>query len=1010
MKESNRRVGMLGMPSRGWEIGLWLVTAVGFLWLMGYALPRQPAFAVFMSILGVGIFTLGLLRPAWALVVLLVTIPGITTSTVTVFNRLQPELATGVFGPAAYVPMMAFALGVWARAWLRREPVVALRMRWWLLAFLALSVVSALITCWRYADFWPLRHQPYLEQAVNIDGLRAFEAHIRVVWTLANYVSGPLTFLAVCHAAGMARARAGAGWSWRRWLLRTVLVPLWMGSAAPFLVGRYQTTDVWFGANRVYVWPWMGRINATMFDPNALGAYVILMVPWTFALGLALCAHRRGCTLLMLGSMIAGVVATPWLNRLTGLIGGEHSVGAYLLLGVGWVLVGLAMLVAERWWALLVPCGMACGMVMRMSVVLAGHAGSRTALLGILVSGVAMVVFLSMQVVLQLRRIVPGRVMRLIAAAVAIAYISGGTWLFYEGAPRMRAWVQRQPRVSTLPLVKRLNQLPLGSLRQLYHRVMADRGPYAIIALKMMADAPLTGVGLGAFLTELPNWKQRERQVIYVPDTACNYYLQIGAEQGVIALAVMLLCFGLWWRAWWRVWLAGEARGVVVALGAGMLSMLAMFVFGMHTLAAEIQALFWVYMAQICAADQEEAVPWTSRYRWLLCSLIGVIIVVQSAAQFSLAEQRQRFGWQLRVGFYPTENYGADGVPIRYTQQQAREVIRCEGITFRQPWACFHPGISSTPVQVSFSVGDVHTNVIASDNLWHTLTLSLPCAMMGQEVEYAIRVSRTWTGKEAGLNYDTRPLGVALQNYRWDTASGLYAPEIWMHDGSSMAGQPFRWSSGNARLGMNSIGAFVDLPVLVAHPDVGERPVTVTFGANGIVITTGTYAAQGWHHVRLFVRDIVLASGPWCLEIGVDRTWRPEQFGMNDARVLGIGVGTPSISEQGGFYPVEVWPSGFRYRWAAGTAWWAQQADTNGTVTISYLIDHPDAAGRPVTFVLSGSLATVSNRITEVGWRSITLQGAPLRWYGFSAWVDRTWNPAAYGQEDNRELGFAIRY
>lgn len=1008
MDERSTRTGMLGMPGRALDGALWLATSAGFLWLMATALPRQPAFALFMSVLGVTIFILALLRAHWSLMLMIAVIPGITTITVTVFNRWQPSAQTGVFGPAAYVPVMAFVLGVWARAWIYREEPAPSRLRPWLLAFLALSVLSALMTSWRYADFWPLYNRPYLEQTVNVEGHLAGEAMRRVVWTLVNYLSGPLLFLAVCHVVARARRRAGVAWNGHAWLLRHVLVPLWMGSAAPFLVGRYQTLDVWFGANRVYVWPWMNRINATFFDPNALGAYVTLIVPWLLALACLVGARRWQAFVCSVAGVIAGILLLPWLNRQLSALVPMHGTAAYLTILGAWLAAGVTLWYADRRWGLALPVGLACGMAVRMSAVLAGHAGSRTAVLGMIVTGVAAVLLLSLQGLLKLRPLVSPRALRLIVGSVSIVYVAIAVWLFYDGALRMRAWLQTHPVSSNLPLVKRLNQLPLGSLKQLYRQIMVDRGPHAILALGMLRDAPLTGTGLGSFLTELPNWKQRERQIIYVPDTACNYYLQIGAEQGIIALVVMLGVFGLWWRRWWQTWQQRSARWYWLWIGAGMVSMLTVFIFGMHTLAAEIQALFWLYMAQVCVEEDTAPPPAPSRYLAVLWGLIVLIIIVQTAAQLSLAAQRTAFGWTKREGFYPPEAWAEAGLQIRHTHRHASERIGCDGISFIQPFACLHPDISNMPVTVSFTLGASTTNLLVADHEWHQVILSVPFECVGRALEYAIHVDRTWTGRDAGLNTDTRPLGVTLQAHAWLDTAGMYAAERWQDDGSPMAGRDYRWTSAQAQVLVPAPQPFLRMPVLVAHPDITTQPVTVTWFINGLLATNTAYATPGWREELFFVPDTPVPVGRAHLALRVNRTWTPADYGKDDTRSLGVAIGTPLTVPDTGFYHAESWNDQFQYKWAGRSACWAQRAESNGIIIVEVLITHPDVSSRPVRFTLDGASPAVFT-VSNAAWHTVAVTGTPLRVHALRGAVDRTWRPREHGVDDDRELGFAVR-
>ncbi|MCX7003318.1 MAG: O-antigen ligase family protein [bacterium] len=1008
------RDGFLYPVPRALSAALWCAAATGYVWLFTWSLPRQPAYMVFMIGLMALMFAGGLVRPAWALSALVLLLPGLTTVSDTIFNHLGATQSLGIYGPAALVPAGAFVLGVWARAWAQREPACHNMVRTPLLLFLFLTLVSALLSVWRYSDFWPLAQAAYSDQIVNAEGMLSADAYGKIAWTVANYCTGLLLLLAVVHTAAEARRRDGA-LEIGTWLLRRIVVPLCIGMAAPALVGMHQTVDVWFGANRVYVWPWMNRINATFYDPNALGSFIVIAVPWVLGgfglLGLA----RRGERVIGALAVLAGISLAPELPRLWALSAGMPGWQRYAGVVLIWLAACSTLLLRRWWWACIGMLG--AGLMVSIYFTLTVHSGSRTAMLGLLVACIISIFFGLAALVQRLRGRVRPRLLGYITSVLLLGYCAAGLWFFYAGAPKLRTAIMRQSTLQRLPLVKRLAQLPLGSFKDLYRQIMIDRGPYARVALYMTRDMPLTGVGLGCFTVELPNWKKESGEVIYVPDTACNYYLQIAAEQGVPALLVMLAVFWRWWRGWWLQWQDGRLRWYWSCIGAGMTGMLVMFIFGMHTLAHEVQCLFWLFAAQpLCApAVQPPVARAPTRYVWLLIGLVCGLYVAETVTHLTLAGQRARFGWEKRAGFYALEQWNVEGqqVRIRHTRAHAEEPLTCEGLVARLQWVCLHPDVTSRPVRVTFSMGGISNTLRATTHEWQTLTMTFPATALYTRMLLEIETERTWSGAQLGVSDDRRAIGVTVGELSWQREEGMSAPEMWPQDGGPMAGAPYRWSDQHARFLLPCTQQYLRLPLIATHPDITTQPVQVAVRVNDAPYTTLTWTAPVWTSVwilRPAVPRIAAASDLVCVELDVSHTWWPVNYGIADVRNLGVAVGPETTVDKVGLYAVERWQDAFDYRWAGQSARWAQRADSNGVVRVQYLLGHPDLGRHPVRWSLRMDGAPVTSvMVTNADWQVVATAAPPGSWHDCEAGVSRTWQPRAQGGNDDRALGFAVR-
>ncbi len=950
--------GFLGLLPRRAGLVLWALVAALFIWLQWWSLPRQPAYVTFMVSLVAVVFIVALWRPSWGVFVTVLVIPGITTATLTVFNRIGAGRQVGVFGPAALMPSLAFVLGVWLRTWLKREDPAPNPLRRVLLIFLGLSVLSAFVAIWRYSDFWPLSSVHCADCVVNADGMTGVEAYPRIIWALVNYLTGPLLLLGICQAAWCARKAGGDRFSVRAWLMVFILLPLFLGSAAPLTVGLIQTNNVWFGAHKFYVWPWMNRINATFFDPNALGSYIILFVPW--------------------------------------------------------VLAAAGLLISCRWW-LAFPAVAGAGALVWMCGVLTVHSGSRTAVLGMAI-GVFFVLFFAL---LQALRSVGKKLPRIafhVAAVVAIVSFFAAVYWLSSNAPKGIDWLCRHPRLRGTSLLDRVRKLPVKSFNGICKQLAKDRGPYASIALDIIKDMPLTGVGIGCFVTELANWKKESKHVIYVPDTACNYYLQVWSEQGSIAFAVIVVLFGLWFVHWWRVWRSAGAAVFWLFIGAGMATMMVVFMFGMHTLAHEIQCLFWVYLSQpLIAMPAGPRAQSRSGYTWVLIALVCCVYVCHAGSRLSLERQHRRFGWREHKGFHKWEKQLAPGAPrIRYTRRKSGERLLCNGIFLRQRWSAPHLHIAGDPVHVTFRLAQYTTNVVAADNAWHEIVLPVAPGFVDKYIDYEVEVDRTWTGAALGLNDDHRRLGLVLEEPSWQSEAGMYQPEAWPEDGGAMSGQDYRWTGKSAHMAVDVPEPYLRIPMIVGHLDLAESPVTASVRCAGCAEVQLSWTNIVWQDAILFCRPASSANAAgervW-LSFDVSRTMRPAEYGKPDLRELGVGVGKPVPARDFGFYNQESWHGAFNYRWAGAHARWAEQTGSNGHIVVNYLVGHPDAKDRPVRWTLFVNGEKVyEDTVAGHGWRAVQIESSANSWNDLHAMVDRMWMPGEYGKDDTRELGFAIRF
>ena len=951
MENNENKKGFLGLFPQWVDLFILCLCIFGFVWLQWWALPRQPAFLIFIISLESIVFLLSFFFPAWGLFLTILTLPGITTSSLTVFNKINPKITIGVFGPAALIPALAFVFGVWLRTSLRKEDLQPNLLRTPLNIFMGLTILSAAVTLWRYSGLNLFNGWNTIDHVVNIDGLTASTAKQNIIWTLTNYLTGPLLFLALCQASWL-KIKKNEN-IWRGWLLKYIFAPFFIGSVAPLVVGFIQRKDVWFGAHKFYIWPWMNRINATFFDPNALGSYLILAVPMVFA--------------------------------------------------------AIILLISLSRWLILPAIALGGGFVYYYMIFI-GSSGSRMSIAGIvLFLFFALTIFLVKQVE-KLKSKISLPKYRILCSFFFALYISIVFFAVFS-IPNIIHSVKNNPKLSKTTLGHRLVKMDVKSMADIYINIKKDRGVYAKIAAKMMNELPLTGIGLGSFITELPNYRKLTKELIYVPDNACNYYLQIGAEQGLITLAVVFLIFGIWFKKWWRVMHKAGLFTYWIFIGSGIAAMLIVFLFGMHTLAHEIQCLFWICLAQPFVVSPEK---WhfetKSKYLSLFIFIICIIYFSVTISKLSLEKQKKRFGWNDKSHFYQWEKWPDPNVKrVRYSKKDSSEEVNCEGIFFKQKYCALHPDIEKNPVSVLFKLGNYITNIIVKNNDWHSMKIQVDPKLQNKDIDFSVNVSRTWKASTLGMNNDKRKLGLLLNKMSWKKYKGMYKQEKWQDDGSFMSNKKYRWTGKNAELSTTLTGKYVKIPLRIGQPDV----VTVNIGINNTNLEELIIANNAWQETTLFCGHFFQTNEKKkavIIDFSVDKTMSPENFGISDGRELGIAVGNPVSISDFGFYNKEKWNDDFDYRWAGKNARWAEQSDSNGIINILYLVSNPEITNNPVkiSFFVNGKKYK-TEIINDPNWKLIELQTETNSWNDIRAEVDKTWKPEKYGINDNRILGFAIK-
>ena len=306
-------------------------------------------------------------------------------------------------------------------------------------------------------------------------------------------------------------------------------------------------------------------------------------------------------------------------------------------------------------------------------------------------------------------------------------------------------------------------------------------------AVRMTKDYPLTGVGLGAYIIELPNYLHEDKRVyenqlgeFRRDDSAENYLLQVSAELGLMGLACVVWIFVTIFSRMIKT-LKGAVFDrknafIVVGAMAGILAFMVNFLFHSFIGSFEIKYTFWLLVGLIFAWERikggkEKEKVFINRN----VTIIGLVLIMifggvhlwNSTHSLSLKNRTEKFELKQDFGLYDLEKT-SDGREFRWTKKNAGVTLKVEKPVISIPVHAAHPDISEKPVKVRiyvvkdfFKKKRLLDEIVLSRNIWENYKYSLPDEA-GQDIILLFKVNRTWNPMETLGAPDPRNLGIAL--------------------------------------------------------------------------------------------------------------------------------------------------------------------------------------------------------------------------------------------------------
>ena len=296
------------------------------------------------------------------------------------------------------------------------------------------------------------------------------------------------------------------------------------------------------------------------------------------------------------------------------------------------------------------------------------------------------------------------------------------------------------------------------------------------MAAYMMKDYPISGLGIGAYIIELPNYSKLYKNYYYKTDSAENYFIQVGAELGIVGLF-----FSLW--IFWEIikqirksvnrdMVSSRWKYIQFGVVCGIISFFIIFQFHTFIGSYEIKYTFWLLVGLLFMLGKKQQEK--SHFSKSLKIIFIVLLIFFSGSHLwnsihslSLKARTEKAGFKQNFGFYQWEKT-EDGREFTWTRGYGGFVFQINKPIIKIPLLASHPDIGKKPVTVRiylikefFREKRQLDEITLSQSVWKTYEYSIS-EEIGEEVILLIKVSRTWNPQRVQGVPDPRNLGVAV--------------------------------------------------------------------------------------------------------------------------------------------------------------------------------------------------------------------------------------------------------
>jgi O-antigen ligase len=314
-------------------------------------------------------------------------------------------------------------------------------------------------------------------------------------------------------------------------------------------------------------------------------------------------------------------------------------------------------------------------------------------------------------------------------------------------------------------------------------------------ALYMIKDYPLTGVGIGAYIIELPNYLFLHRLHFASTDSALNYAFQVGSEFGLVGLIVVF------WlimeivrtikRAWWTTKDDLKNRMLLIGAVSGLSAFFVNFFFHTYIGSFEMKYFLWLIIATICFLSRPEikgdsdhpANRRFSRAAICLTLVFGIILLWNSTHSLSLSRRAGKLGWNQYFGLYEIER-NQQGLYFQWAKKTSGITLENLGPTLVIPMTASHPDLQKNPVQVkiflanqNFRIKKLLQEVWMQKPGW--IQCEFPVAQFQERtIQLVFKTDRAWQPLKDLKIHDPRRLAIGLGEFWFRYPADVPAEKI----------------------------------------------------------------------------------------------------------------------------------------------------------------------------------------------------------------------------------------
>jgi len=345
-------------------------------------------------------------------------------------------------------------------------------------------------------------------------------------------------------------------------------------------------------------------------------------------------------------------------------------------------------------------------------------------------------------------------------------------------------------------------------------RLFTGRLEFWKAASCMVKDYPLTGVGVGAYIVELPNYSKLMGMGFRHTDSAENYFIQAGAELGLIGLFLVIWLFYeviKQMRRSWKESLAdnvgdnlglgnnlsdnigkngGKDKYILIGIISGIICIFTNFLFHSYIGSYEVKYFFWLLVALVFAYSMKKEKSEVRRRLNPKLKIAAIILVLifgaahlwNSTHSLSINHKTEQFGWKKNFGFYEAEKDNR-GFLFKWAKKSAGITVDNLGPSLIIPIIASHPDIKKYPVKVKIYKADNYfrkKNLIKEISLtrndWIDTELSIP-ELSEKKIHLVFETSRAWQPLKLGVP-DPRWLAIGLGEEWYKYPSELASDKV----------------------------------------------------------------------------------------------------------------------------------------------------------------------------------------------------------------------------------------